>query len=332
MKRILSVLLIFGVILSLSACGNNKGRVLYNVDLDKYIKVENYKGIEIDTKSDQYKQYYDSITLQDVVNNDLYVNKKEGKVADGDMVNIDFEGKMDGEAFEGGTAKGYNLEIGSDSFIDGFEDGLIGKKIGSTVDLELTFPDNYGSEELAGEDVVFTVKINYVITEEKRKPEDYYKDLGYKSVEEYYESVKELTINNMIFSNIAKDIKYEKYPEKDVEFLTEIELESYELAFKNNNITKEEYVASLGQSVEEFQESIVNNQVKPNMQQQMIIYSIFDKEEMSLTKDEVENKVKEIFGEKETEDYSDEFKKYYAEYSCVSDKVVTFLNESAKIK
>ena len=93
---------------------------------------------------------------------DLVVKKEEGTVENGDNVNIDYVGKKDGEAFEGGTAEGQDLVIGSGSFIDGFEEGLIGKEIGSTVDLNLTFPEDYGVEELNGADVVFTVTINYV--------------------------------------------------------------------------------------------------------------------------------------------------------------------------
>lgn len=88
-------------------------------------------------------------------------------VEDGDTAIIDFVGKLNGVAFDGGTASNYELEIGSGSFIDGFEDGLIGVKKGDTVDLNLTFPESYQSTELAGKDVVFTVTVNGV----KRKPQ-----------------------------------------------------------------------------------------------------------------------------------------------------------------
>ena len=73
-------------------------------------------------------------------------------VKEGDVADIDFEGKKDGVAFDGGTAQDSYLEIGSDSFIDGFEDGLIGKKVGEKVKLNLTFPENYQNTELAGQD------------------------------------------------------------------------------------------------------------------------------------------------------------------------------------
>lgn len=86
----------------------------------------------------------------------------DATVINGDTVNIDYEGKLDGEAFDGGSDTDYNLEIGSGSFIDGFEDGLIGMKKGETKDLNLTFPDDYSNTDLAGQDVVFTVTINNI--------------------------------------------------------------------------------------------------------------------------------------------------------------------------
>ena len=91
------------------------------------------------------------------------LNTEEGLVVkEGDTVNIDYTGYKDGEAFEGGSTNGAgaDLTIGSGMYIDGFEDGLIGHAVGETVDLNLTFPENYGATDLAGADVVFTVTIN----------------------------------------------------------------------------------------------------------------------------------------------------------------------------
>ena len=141
---------------------------VFKSSLSKYIDLGEYKGIEVDTSSDGFGVYYDNQISSDVANYDLYVRKTEGRVEDGDTANIDYVGKKDGVAFDGGTADGYDLVIGSGSFIDGFEDGLIGAEIGSTVDLNLEFPDDYQSEELAGKAVVFTVTVNYVKTDEER--------------------------------------------------------------------------------------------------------------------------------------------------------------------
>src|SRR5665648_744326 len=90
------------------------------------------------------------------------VKSNTGKIENGDIANIDFEGKLDGVAFEGGTSKAYDLNVGAGQFIPGFEEGLIGVETGKTVDVNVTFPKDYASKELAGKPVVFTVKVNSI--------------------------------------------------------------------------------------------------------------------------------------------------------------------------
>ena len=132
-----------------------------------YVKLGDYKGLEVTLAStDVTDEEVEQQVETNLNNNDKSEELKEGTVENGDVANIDYEGKLNGKAFDGGTAEGYDLTIGSGSFIDGFEDGLIGKKIGDTVDLNLTFPEDYSSTDLAGKEVVFTVKINSV----KRAP------------------------------------------------------------------------------------------------------------------------------------------------------------------
>jgi len=127
------------------------------VTLGQYRGVEAEKGtVEVTEKElqeaiDEIRSYYS--TSKQV---------KEGVIAEGDTAGIDYMGKLDGVAFEGGTGS-YDLKIGSNSFIDGFEDGLIGVKVGETVDLNLTFPEDYKSKDLAGKAVVFTVTVKYKV-------------------------------------------------------------------------------------------------------------------------------------------------------------------------
>ena len=90
------------------------------------------------------------------------ITKKEGTVSNYDLVNIDYVGTKDGVEFDGGSAEGYILGIGTGTFIDGFEEGLIGVQTGQTVELSLTFPDTYSNTDLAGQDVIFTVTVNYI--------------------------------------------------------------------------------------------------------------------------------------------------------------------------
>lgn len=128
-----------------------------------YVELADYIGIDL-TK--EVTEVTDEDVQSQMESDALELTAEDVTVAEGDIAVIDFVGKLDGTAFDGGTGSNYELEIGSNSFIDGFEDGLIGVKKGETVDLNLTFPESYPSTELAGKDVVFTVTVKSV----KRKP------------------------------------------------------------------------------------------------------------------------------------------------------------------
>ena len=134
-------------------------------DLSKYVELGTYKGLAFELTE---PKTIDDAAIADYLETafEEYISPVEQDAdyaaQEGDTVNIDYVGKLNGEAFEGGTAEGQDLELGSDSYIDGFEDGLIGAKKGETKTLNLKFPEDYGNEELNGKDVVFEVTVNSV--------------------------------------------------------------------------------------------------------------------------------------------------------------------------
>ncbi|MCI8447410.1 MAG: trigger factor [Eubacterium sp.] len=168
-------------------------------DVNECVKLGDYSALKVSLPN-SYKVTKKQI--EDYANNmaqyyaqPVYKDTKKKKVEEGDTVNIDYVGKRDGEAFDGGTASGYNLTIGSHSFIDGFEEGLVGKKVGETVDLDLTFPENYQNQEMAGVDVVFTVTINKIVevdeTAEFELNDEFVKQyFQFDTVEDYMKEVK----------------------------------------------------------------------------------------------------------------------------------------------
>ena len=118
MNRIISILFCVLMVLTLfTACGKGSeqtgenNRILFNINLEKYIKLGEYKNVTVDTSSDEFEKYYNDVIKNDISENELYKKKTEGTVAKGDIANIDYVGKKDGVAFEGGTANGYDLEI-----------------------------------------------------------------------------------------------------------------------------------------------------------------------------------------------------------------------------
>ena len=319
----------------LVGCGKNDARILYNDKLSKYIELGDYKNIPVDTNSDTFKEFYDEVISSDIYSNDLYVRKTEGEVADGDTANIDYEGKKDGVAFDGGTAKGYDLKIGSGSFIEGFESGLIGKKIGDTVDLNLTFPEDYQSTDLAGKAVVFTVKINYVKTDEERKPEDYYKELDFDTLDAYEADVTERAVKNYLLDTIKTNSEIKDYPEKDTETIYTTYKKMVDKNIQSQyGIDLATYLSYNNQTEDDFKASITDEQIKPVMDEQMVLYAVLDKEKLGVTDEEIqaqldetvkgysgvsENEIKEFYGD------------FYFEYLAVNEKALDYLYKNADI-
>ena len=341
MKRILSLMLVvFWLLALLTACGKNKTILFSSVDFDKALTLAEYKGITLDTSSDEYGEFYDNVIVSDIKNNSLYIEKTEGTVSEGDIANIDYVGKKDGVAFEGGTAEGYDLEIGSNSFIEGFESGLIGAEIGKTIDLNLTFPEDYGNEELNGADVVFTVTVNSVQTTDGVEPKDIYEDLGYKTLKEYENDVKERATENYFLNLVRSKSEIKEYPDEDVKTLkTQIK------DALNNNFTSyygmslESYLTQNGMTMIDFENNLLNNQVKPLIAETMPLYAILDKEGVKITDEDIETKLDELVKEYESSGTSvdaETIKKSVGEYSienlAVQEKALEIIKENAKIK
>ena len=341
MKRFLSLtLVIFSLLTLLTACGKNKTILFSSVDFDKALTLAEYKGITLDTSSDEYGEFYDNVIVSDIKNNSLYIEKTEGTVSEGDIANIDYVGKKDGVAFEGGTDEGYDLEIGSNSFIEGFESGLIGAEIGKTIDLNLTFPEDYGNEELNGADVVFTVTVNSVQTTDGVEPKDIYEDLGYKTLKEYENDVKERATENYFLNLVRSKSEIKEYPDEDVKTLkTQIK------DALNNNFTSyygmslESYLTQNGMTMIDFENNLLNNQVKPLIAETMPLYAILDKEGVKITDEDLETKLQELVKEYKNSGTSvdaETIKKSVGEYSienlAVQEKALEIIKENAKIK
>ena len=164
-KKLLALALAVVSCFALTACGSDEGKELQDMDLSKYLQLGEYSGVEI---SPQLEEVGDADVESGVEN--LYLNQYEGEgitdraVENGDVAYIHFAGYKDDVAFEGGTGE-TNLKIGSGTFIPGFEEGLIGVMPGEETALDLTFPEDYHSADLAGQSVVFKVTVDYIVPE-----------------------------------------------------------------------------------------------------------------------------------------------------------------------
>ena len=196
-KKVLSMIMTVACVAMMCGCGEDANKsgeasqgesvaiegsvVITDYNADDYVTVCDYKNISISVPA-KLEYTDEDIDIETKLCYFGYVAETEGitdrPVELYDMVDINYEGKKDGVAFAGGTAQNYKLLIGSGQFIDGFEDGLIGVKPGETVDLNLKFPEAYGNAELAGQEVVFTVTVNFIAQMQDEKVES----IGFEGV------------------------------------------------------------------------------------------------------------------------------------------------------
>lgn len=231
------------------------------VTVEPEVKLGEYKGLEAEVPDTE-------VTDEDVqkeIDSKLeshadMVVKDEGKVEDGDMVNLDFDGYVDGEQFEGGQAEGYDLEIGSGSFIPGFEEQVVGLENGEEKDVKVTFPDEYHAEELAGKEAVFKVKINSIkVKETPELDEDLVKELDQdvESVEAFKEKIeKELKESKENQADVsmkeqlieqASDNAEMEVPESMVKTETDRMIQEFEQRLSQQGINMEMYQQLSGQ-------------------------------------------------------------------------------------
>ena len=272
-------------------------RLLQEEDLSDYVTLGDYKGIEleaVDTAPGEDELEFEiSQRLADTAE-----QVTDGTVQNGDTAVIDFVGKKDDVAFDGGTAEEYPLEIGSGTFIPGFEDGVIGMAVGETKDIPLTFPENYGSEELAGQDVVFTVTVNRINRPSDLTDEWVQANSDYESVDEYKDSVRtELEAQNAASADemLAQEAFYQvwvsseikDYPEEDLQNAIDWMTEQMVTFAKEGDMTLEEFVESQGMDMEQF-EAETEEYAKQRVAQDLIVQSIIDEEEISMDDEEIQ--------------------------------------------
>lgn len=164
------------------------------VTVEPEVELGDYKGLEIEKQDTELTDEEVETTINQRLEAmaDMVI-KEDGKVEEGDTVNLDFDGYVDSEQFEGGQADGYDLEIGSGMFIPGFEEQLVGLKVGEEKDVEVTFPEEYHAEELAGKPATFKTKINEIKTKEVPELDDELAnelDSEANTVDEYKENLR----------------------------------------------------------------------------------------------------------------------------------------------
>lgn len=216
---------------------------------------------------------------------------------DKDVTNINFEGFIDGEAFDGGKAEGFDLTLGSKSFIDTFEDQIIGHKKGDEFDVNVTFPEEYHAENLKGKPAVFKVKVNSIKRKEEAElNEDLAKELGYDSVEDLKAKTRENLIKReearieneyrgKVVDAVVDSINFE-IPEAVVEREIQFQINRFAQQLQMQGMSLNQYFEMTGQDIEKMRESIKESAEK-SVKRDLVLTEIAKAENVEATEEEV---------------------------------------------
>ena len=317
------------------------------VETKPEVELGKYKGIEIKkieyTTSDKDIEHELGHMAE---RNARLVTVEDRPVENGDITTIDFEGSVDGVKFEGGTSENHELTIGSNTFIPGFEDQIIGMKIDEEKDIKVKFPDDYFSKDLAGKDAVFKVKLHEIKKKELPKMDDEFaKDVSeFDTLDELKNSIKE-----RLDTQNADKTKYETEEEAiktvcdntpiDIpNGMIEMEIDNmlhdmeHRLQYQGLNLTQ--YLQIMGKTEEDVRKEF-KEQAEKSVKSRLVLEAIVKAEKIEANPDEVTDKIKEMatrYGRKEEELLENAQLQDYIAENVKTEKAIDFIVKNAKIK
>ena len=269
------------------------------------VKISSYKGMKIKQFAYTVKDEEVDAELARVQDrNARKVEITDRAAQNGDIVNIDFVGTVDGVKFDGGEAEGFDLTLGSGQFIPGFEDQVVGMNIGESKDVNVTFPENYQAENLKGKAAVFAVKLNKIQGKELPEVTDEFikEATGSETVEEYKAKTRERlqaqadrrsndATENSILEAIAANTEAE-IPQAMIEREIDSLVQKFEYQLMYQGLKLQDYLDFLKVTVEDFRKNY-EEQAKKNVLSQLIISQLIKEENIEATEEEVDAKVAE---------------------------------------
>jgi len=269
--------------------------------------VKKYKGLKVEKEKVKVTKKEIEEEIDRLRNQYAEIELKEGKIEKGDTAVIDFEGFKDGVAFEGGKGENYPLEIGSNTFIPGFEDALIGVKSGEEKDVNVTFPEDYPSEDLKGQAVVFKVKVHEVKTRVLPKiNEDLFDDLGLenvnskeeleKHVEEEIKARKEHNAENKLIDELLEKVAKEteiELPEELVHDEVHRMLHTYDERLRMQGLSLDQYLQFSGKTIDDM-ENELKGEAEKNITYRYMLEEIANLEKIDATDKDVEEEAERL--------------------------------------
>ncbi len=312
------------------------------------IELGKYKGIEIEkieyNVTDEELEH-ELGHMQE--HNARLVTIEDRPVEKGDIATIDFEGFVDEKAFEGGKAQGHELEIGSNTFIPGFEDQVIGMKIDEEKDIQVKFPDEYFSKDLAGKDATFKVKVHEIKKKELPKLDDEFaKDVSeFDTLKELKEDIKQkqqkqnddkakYETQDAVIKAVCENVKVE-IPSGMIETEIDSMLQNMEQRLSYQGLKLEQYLQMMGKTQEEIKKEY-EPQAIDAIKSRLALEAIIKAEKIEATNEEIDEKLKEMaknYGKENDEEFlKNENVRNYMKEGLANEKAMEFLVKNAKMK
>lgn len=311
-----------------------------------YVTLCDYKKIEVPKSEVTYTDEEFKDVIQQALSSHQ-IQSEEGVIKDGDKVNIDYVGSINGEEFEGGNSggNGYDLTIGSGTFIPGFESQLIGHKPGEEFTIDVTFPDDYNKAELAGKPAKFDVTIHGIYVDPKYDDDfvcAYYPEMG-STVAEYEQSLKdsyyESSLRDYVTDYLTENSTVNSFPKKflkNVESTTKFgDVQSYEYMsqmYSQYGMEAGSFDDFVGKTGEEYDADIIDRAQK-SAKEDLVYQAVLESEGITLSVDEAASQVKEMYGGDDYYNNSVEtYGKGYTDKAAVKEKAVDIAVENATVK
>ena len=322
--------------------------------MSDFVTLGDYKGLSISVPEsvimdEDVEQAFENVIQNYIISQNKYEYVTEGTLQEGDTANIDYVGKKDGEAFEGGTAQGYDLTLGSGTFIPGFEEGLIGVEVGSTVEIPLTFPEEYHSEELAGQDVVFEVTVNSIRTTPEPTDEMAAEitDHQYETLDALKGAIRDLlqqqsdaNQDSQIFSSLLDQIhantEIGEIPQELVDYWFNINKFYMQEEAKSYGMTLEQMLSAYGMTMEQYDEQMKAS-LQDSIWMNVLPLAIAETEGIAVTDEDYQTRMGELAEQRGEElesvisSMEERYTKDYLQLTFLIEKVQNFLKENADI-
>ena len=309
------------------------------------VELGKYKGIEIpkvEYKVEEKDIEHELGHMQE--HNSRLITVDDRALENGDIATIDFEGFVDGVAFDGGKAEGHELEIGSGSFIPGFEDQLVGMKIDEEREIKVTFPKEYFSKDLAGKEAMFKVKLHEIKRKELPELDDEFaKDVSeFDTLAELKASIKEKIEKNneqrqkyetedLAIKAVCEDVKVD-IPSGMVEFEVENMMKDFEQRLSYQGLNLDQYLKMIGKTEEEMKKEYEPQAIEA-IKSRLVLEAIIKAEKIEASEEEVKAKMEEMaknYGKKVEEISENENLKRYLKEGIESEKALEFIVSNAK--